>query len=84
MHQSFSSFESFSLLLRHIHITSDGIYCFSLYQASFLLSANDHGNQDKYELSHMVNKYQLLVYFADSLFDDTQYKRAEVCLSLTD
>lgn len=43
-----------------------------------MLSASDHGNQDKYELSNMVNKYQLLVYLADSLFDDEQYKRAEV------
>ena len=26
----------------------------------------------------MVTKYQLFVYLADSLFDDEQYKRAEV------
>lgn len=50
----------------------------SHFQASFLLSASEHGNQDKYELSNMVNKYQLLVYLGDSLFDDEQYKRAEV------
>lgn len=51
---------------------------FPPFQASFLLSATEHGTQDKYELSSMVNKYQLLVYLADSLFDDEQYKRAEV------
>ena len=43
-----------------------------------MLSANEHGNQDKYDLSTMVTKYQLFVYLADSLFDDEQYKRAEV------
>ena len=53
---------------------------FSNFQASFLLSATEHGTQDRYELSNMVNKYQLLVYLADSLFDDEQYKRAEVCM----
>ena len=53
-------------------------YCNYFFQASFLLSATEHGTQDKYELSNMVNKYQLLVYLADSLFDDEQYKRAEV------
>ena len=52
---------------------------FPHFQANFLLSATEHSNQDKYDLSHMVNKYQLLVYLADSLFDDEQYKRAEVC-----
>ena len=51
---------------------------FHFFQASFLLSATEHGTQDKYELNTMVNKYQLLVYLADSLFDDEQYKRAEV------
>lgn len=59
-----------------VHYLSDAI--FSLFQASFLLSATEHGTHDKYELSNMVNKYQLLVYLADSLFDDEQYKRAEV------
>ena len=50
----------------------------SFFQVSFLLSATEHRTQDKHELSNMVNKYQLLVYLADSLFDDEQYKRAEV------
>lgn len=54
-----------------------GLFASAKLLASFLLSANDHGNQDKHELGYMVNKYQLLVYFADSLFDDEQYKRAE-------
>ncbi|KAJ7377277.1 Anaphase promoting complex subunit 7 [Desmophyllum pertusum] len=54
-----------------------GLFSSSKMLASFLLSMTEHGNQDKYELSNMVNKYQLLVYLADSLFDDEQYKRAE-------
>ena len=59
-----------------VHYLSEAMV--PLFQASFLLSASEHGTQDKYELSNMVNKYQLLVYLADSLFDDEQYKRAEV------
>ena len=59
-----------------VHYLSDAM--FPLFQASFLLSAAEHGTHDKYELSNMVNKYQLLVYLADSLFEDEQYKRAEV------
>lgn len=54
-----------------------GLFASSKLLASFLLSANEHGNQDKYDLSTMVTKYQLFVYLADSLFDDEQYKRAE-------
>lgn len=54
-----------------------GLFSSSRMLANFLLSATEHSNQDKYDLSHMVNKYQLLVYLADSLFDDEQYKRAE-------
>lgn len=54
-----------------------GLFSSSKLLASFLLSATEHGTHDKYELSNMVNKYQLLVYLADSLFDDEQYKRAE-------
>jgi len=54
-----------------------GLFSSSKLLASFLLSATEHGTQDKYELNTMVNKYQLLVYLADSLFDDEQYKRAE-------
>lgn len=54
-----------------------GLFSSAKLLASLLLSANDHGNQDKYDLNHMVNKHQLLVFFADCLFDDEQYKRAE-------
>ncbi|PFX25631.1 Anaphase-promoting complex subunit 7 [Stylophora pistillata] len=54
-----------------------GLFSSSRMLANFLFSATEHSNQDKYDLSHMVNKYQLLVYLADSLFDDEQYKRAE-------
>lgn len=54
-----------------------GLFASSKLLASFLLSANEHGNQDRYDLTSMVNKYQLLVYLGDSLFDDEQYKRAE-------
>ena len=47
-------------------------------QSSFLLSLNDHGAKDKNEPAHMAAQYRLLVYHGQALFEDEQYRRAEV------
>ena len=45
-----------------------------------MLSMAEKNVQDKHDISYMTNKCQMLVFYANSLFDDEQYRRAEVCI----
>lgn len=45
-----------------------------------MLSMAEKNIQDKHDIGYMTSKCQMLVFHANSLFDDEQYRKAEVCI----
>ena len=43
-----------------------------------MLSLAEKNVQDRHDIGHMTSKYQMLLFYANSLYDDEQYRRAEV------
>jgi hypothetical protein len=47
------------------------------------MSVQEQESQDKQDVTNIATKYTLMVLFADSLFEDEQYRRAEVLCVFT-
>ncbi|KAK3737533.1 hypothetical protein QZH41_010626, partial [Actinostola sp. cb2023] len=54
-----------------------GLFSSARSLASFLMSAQENETTDKQDIHSVATKYTLMVIFADCLYEDEQYRRAE-------